>query len=412
MPVPGPRLRIGRPDPTSSTAGLLATIELNARAGQPVTPDSRHAVEETVEPVADELTALCQLGQPGGPARAVIVSEQAMVAYNRDDRLGGSCDAGSRGTERLTAVYPADGTPVLDHPFVLLPAAAERDDRDRLARDFFKYLTGPDAQHVLREAGFRDADRNVGGTLGADDGVLVHDPPAWARPPDGAALARELAAWQQARRPARALLAMDVSGSMNEELPGPGGRRITAARQAAARAVGLVGDKDQIGLWRFSQSLDGPRDYQELVALGPAGRRAGGGRGSDRAIATLERLEATRKDTGLYDTMQAGIAALRKGGSADAVDALIVVTDGQNDDRNGGVGLGDVVNRLQDGKEVLVFLLTFGPARCDAGELGELARQGEGVRCLDADRIGLERAFEQVAATLWGTGRLGGQGAG
>jgi Ca-activated chloride channel homolog len=410
--APGSRLRIGRPDPTSSTAGLLATIGLHEGSGSPVTPNSRHAVEQTIDPVADELTELCQLGQPGGPARAVIVSEQAMVAYNRDARLGGACDARSRGSERLTAVYAADGTPVLDHPFVLLPAAAELDDRARLARDFFAYLTGPDAQDDLREAGFRDTARNVGGSLGADDGVLVHDPPAWASPPDGTTLTRELAAWQQARRPARALLAMDVSGSMKEELPGPGGQRITAARQAAARAVGLMGDKDQVGLWRFSQSLDGPRDYQELVPLGRAGPRAGGGRGSDRVIETLDGLAATNEDTGLYDTMHAGIAKLREGGSTDAVDALVVVTDGENEDTNGGVGLGEVVGRLRDGEPVLVFLLTFGPARCDAGDLGELSREGELVRCLDGDRIGLERAFEQVAATLWGTGKLAGPGAG
>ena len=74
--------------------------------------------------------------------------------------------------------------------------------------------------------------------------------------------------------------------------------------------------------------------------------------------------------------------------------------------------LDPVPDAVQDGKEARDCPPTAGPARCDAGELGELARQGEGVRCLDADRIGLERAFEQVAATLWGTGRLGGQGAG
>jgi Bacterial extracellular solute-binding protein/SIR2-like domain/von Willebrand factor type A domain len=410
--APGSRLRIGRPDPTSSTAGLLATIGLHSGSGRPATPNSRHAVEQAVDPVADELTELCQLGQPGGPAQAVIVSEQAMVSYNRDARLGGACDARSRRTERLTAVYAVDGTPVLDHPFVLLPPAAELGDRARLARDFFAYLTGPDAQDDLREAGFRDVARNVGGSLGANDGVLVHDPPAWARPPGGITLARELAAWQKARLPARALLAMDVSGSMNEQLPGPGGRRITAARQAAARAVGLMGDKDQVGLWKFSQSLDGPRDYQELVPLGPAGPRAGGGRGSERVVETLDGLAATDEDTGLYDTMHAGIAELREGGSADAVDALVVVTDGQNEDTNGGVSLGEVVGRLRDGEEVLVFLLTFGPARCDTGELGQLSGQRELVRCIDADRIGLERAFEQVAATLWGTGRLAGRTSG
>ena len=413
-PAPGSRVRIGRPDPSSSTAGLLATIGLNQWSGGPTTGNSRHAVEQAVDAVADELTELCQLAAPGRPARAVLVSEQVMVDYNKG-RLGGPCDAREGRPERLTAVYAADGTPVLDHPFVLLPAAAAPEGRAELADRFFAYLSGPEVQARLRDFGFRDAARNVGGSIGAADGVLVHDPPAWAEPLDGPTLDQEVDAWEKARLPARALLAMDVSGSMSEELPGPGGERITAAREAAKRAVGLMGDKDQIGLWRFSQSLDGPsRDYQELVPLGPAGSRDGGGLGRDQVVETLDGLLATNEDTGLYDTIHAGIRKLRAGGGpADAVDALIVVTDGQNDDRNGGVGLGDVVDRLQDGKDVLVFLLTFGPARCDAGELETLTTgQPDRVRCLDGDRLGLERAFEQVAATLWGTGGPAAGGAG
>lgn len=407
--APGPRLRIARPDPTSSTAGLLATIGFNAATSGSATPyTQRHAIERTIDPAADELAELCELGQSGGPARAVIVPEQVMVAYNRK-QLGGSCAAAQQRSDRLAAVYAADGTPVLDHPFVLLPAAVELEDRKRLARAFFEYLTSEPAQKELREDGFRDLNRRVGGTVGEQDGVLVHDPPTWASPPDGATVVRELDAWQQARLPARALLAIDVSGSMAAKLPGPGGQRITAAREAASQAVDLMGDRDQIGLWRFSQSLDGPRDYQERVPLGPAGDQ----RRRERVMAELERLNATPQDTGLYDTMYAGIGHLRTGsGSADVVEALIVVTDGKNDDPNGGVGLDAVRRRLDNGDEVLLFLLTFGPARCDAAELGQLSRNRERVRCLDADRIGLERAFEQVAATLWGTGRLAARGGG
>jgi Bacterial extracellular solute-binding protein len=92
--VPRPRLRIGRPDPTSSTAGLLATIGLQRGSGTGPTPKSRHAVEQVIDPVADELTELCQLGQPGGPPSAVIVSEQVMVAHNRDPGWAGRATRG------------------------------------------------------------------------------------------------------------------------------------------------------------------------------------------------------------------------------------------------------------------------------------------------------------------------------
>jgi hypothetical protein len=407
--TPGSRLPVLRPDPTSSTAGLLATIGLHGAAGRSANPDAqRHAVEQALDPVADELAELCEVGRPGGPARAVLVSEQAMVAYNTGVEFAGPCPGRpAAGGQRLEAVYALDGTPVLDHPFVLLPAARQLPERERLARDLFAFLSSVPAQQELRQVGFRDANRRFGGTIGEDEGVLVNDFPTWAPPPAGPALDRQLEAWQRARVPARALLAMDVSGSMDEDLPGPGGLRITAARQAAAESVRLMGARDHVGLWRFSQDLAGGRDHQELVPLGPAGGRVGSQRRSTRVLAELGRMEATPRHTGLFDTMHAGIGHLRgAGGPADAVDALVVVTDGQNDDRNGGVDVDAVLDRLRAGDDVLVFLLTFGPARCDAGDLGVLARQRDLVRCLDAGRIGLDRAFEQVAAALWGTGRL------
>jgi hypothetical protein len=407
--TPGSRLGIGRPDPTSSTAGLLATIGLHGAAGRSANPDAqRHAVEQALDPVGDELAELCELGRPGGPARAVLVPEQAMVAYNTGVEFAGPCPGRPAANgQRLEAVYALDGTPVLDHPFVLLPAARQLPDRERLARDLFAFLSSAPVQQELRQVGFRDAARRFGGTIGEDAGVLVNDFPTWAPPLAGAALDRQLEAWELARVPARALLAMDVSGSMAEELPGPGGRRITAARRAAAESVRLMGGRDHVGLWRFSQALAGGRDHQELVPLGPAGGKVGNQRRSTRMLAELGRIDATPRHTGLFDTMHAGIGRLRAaGGPADAVNALVVVTDGQNDDRNGGVDVDTVLDRLRAGDEVLVFLLTFGPARCDAGDLGVLARQRDLVRCLDAGRIGLDRAFEQVAAALWGTGRL------
>jgi hypothetical protein len=82
------------------------------------------------------------------------------------------------------------------------------------------------------------------------------------------------------------------------------------------------------------------------------------------------------------------------------------VTDGVNDDPSGGAGAGDALRRLDVGDRVLVFLLTFGPVRCDTGQLRRLDDHPD-VRCLDAGEVGLDRAFEQVTAALWGTTRAG-----
>jgi Ca-activated chloride channel family protein len=399
-------LRIVRADPASSTAALLATAGLYGAAGDP------HAVERVLErAVGDETVELCDreqmAGAGGRPPRAVLVAEQAVLASNRG-ALGGPCGT-SRPAEpqRLEAIYPADGTPVLDYPYVLLPAASELPERERLAREFYAFLQSPPAQRALLQAGFRNQSLRVAPTIGEQDGIQPERPNLMTLP-RGPAVTADLNAWDRARLPVSALLAIDVSGSMKETFQGPGGTRISAARSAATRAVKLIGDRDQIGLMRFSTRLDGDRDYQDLVPLGMADSLVAGRRRRDQVQDTLRRLRPTGGDTGLYDTMLAGIQRLRsaRAGEADAVKALVVVTDGQNDDPSGGAGIDEVLTRLDEGDQVLVFLLTFGPVRCGTGALRELDRDQD-VHCLDADRFGLDSAFDQVSATLWGTSRAG-----
>jgi hypothetical protein len=408
-PAGDPRaLRIVRGDPTSSSAALLATIGLEtdpARAARR-SEQSLHAVEQALDrPVGDELGELCNgrqmAGSGDGPPRAVLVPEQAVFATNHG-APGGPCGTSPPPEpQRLEAIYPADGTPVLDYPYVLLPAASQLPARERLARDFFAFLRSPQAQQTLLQAGFRDQSYRVAPTIGTEDGIL----PSRPRPmdlPRGPTVGADLSAWDRARLPVSALLAIDVSGSMKETFQGPGGTRISTARSAATQAVKLIGDRDRIGLMRFSTRLDGARDYQDLVQLGPAAARRG------RVQDQLRRLQPTSGDTGLYDTLLAGIQRLRSGsaGGADAVRALIVVTGGENDDPAGGAAVDDVLAGLDDGDQVLVFLLTLGPVRCDAGELRELDDHQD-VHCLDADRLGLDVAFDQVSAALWGTSRAG-----
>lgn len=412
-PADDPRaLRIVRADPASSSAALLATIALDTdlSTGVRKTEQSMHAVEQALErAVGDETTELCDreqlTGAGGQPPRALLVSEQAVIASNRG-ALGGPCGSSAPSEpERLEAIYPADGTPVLDYPYVLLPAASELADRERLARELFGFLRSS-AQQALLQAGFRDQSLTVAPTIGEQDGIDSERPVPMALP-RGQAVRADVDAWNRARLPVSALLAIDVSGSMKERYPG--GTRIGAAQSAAVQAVKLISDRDQIGLVRFSTRLDGNRDYQDLVRLGPAGDLGTGGRRRREQVQdALRRLKPTAGDTGLYDTMLAGIQRLRSvpAREPDAVRALIVVTDGHNDDRFGGAAVDAVLTVLDAGDQVLVFLLTFGPVRCDTGELRELDDHQD-VHCLDADKLGLDSAFGQVSAALWGTSRAG-----
>jgi len=402
QPADDPRVRIARSDPTSTATALLGTIGLYSTLRD---VGDRRDIERMLTSVGDDETnALCPMGQskpvvgdtdlPG----AVIISERLMVARNRG-KLGGSCGGQVlQGDDRLEAIYPSGQTPFLDYPYVLLKAASRYDKRNELARSFFQFLkSDPEARKVLCEAGLRNANRQVCGTISDQDGALAPAPATPLPTPDGKAVEDRLDQWRAARRAAFALLVLDVSGSMRNQLPDqPGADRMTAAREAAEDAVRLMSNRDHIGLWQFSTELEGNRDYKELVPLGPVGTRR------QPVLDALAGMKATNGDTGLYDTIIAGVTHLHdKGGGADDANALIVVTDGEND-RAGGATLDDVIDQLRDSSQVHVFLLVFGPAACSSPDLRVLTNRTD-IVCLDAGESGLDRAFGQVSATLWGT---------
>jgi Ca-activated chloride channel family protein len=412
----GQQLRLVRADPTSSTVGLLATGALYAAAGGATTlrpgllaggqaPRRLHDVEQVVETSGDELAGLCALAVAAGGRRApdgLLIAEQTMVAHNRE-ALDLPCGPGPAGAQdRLVGFYPADGTPVLDHPYVLLPAAAAFPARERLAREFFAYLRSA-GQAALLAAGFR-TDRGRTEASERTDGVLRSEPRATLERPAGTTFAALTTAWERARKPVRALLAVDVSRSMGTPYPGEGGRRITAARAAAEEAVDLTGGKDQIGLWRFSRDLVGRRDHQELVRLGPAPERR------PRIQDRLRGLEPTSMGSALSTTLDAGVTFLRAAGPHhEAVNALVILTGGEGGAGPGGMRPDALRDRLDRGEPVLVFMVTFGSVHCDTGALADLVAQaGPSLHCLDAGRLGARQAFERIAAELWGTRADGG----
>jgi Ca-activated chloride channel family protein len=275
---------LGRPSPSSSTIGLLATTGLyqgavgsrELRAGDldgQVAASEIRAVERGLADGGDDQRALlCRLqgsGNAAGSARmtAVIASEQAVASYNQFGAGGDACGGGGRPRDPLRAFYPSDGTPELDFPMVAVSASWTGTERAAMIASLFRYLQSPGARAALQDSGFRVPGGTGGQRLSSDNGVLLQQPARLLQPPGEDLVGALLDRFQAARRPARVLVAMDVSGSM--KLAGGGsGSRIEGARDAATRAVSLVGDKDTIGLWRFSTRLAGSRDYQELVPLG------------------------------------------------------------------------------------------------------------------------------------------------
>jgi Ca-activated chloride channel family protein len=420
-----------RPHPDSSADGLLATAALY-RAALGALPEGRGFDERITEqePVlrerveqkvqtrgegADEL--LCELEAAARPSSRgarvprglALVPEQAVVAYQ--SREGDRCEPGSPAKMRF--LYLSDVVPELDYQYVAVDFAAVEgrpwggkaggtyvDRRVEYVEKLRGFLIRPDIQKKIADGGFRDRNGQVSDRLGVDSGVRRDLPSKTSRFDVHAEIRKPWALLdlvEKLARPTRVALAVDVSGSMRQRVA-TGGTRLEAARAAVRPALALIGKKDELALLSFAD------DPSTVVELGTAGSGRGGG--TRRAVNDrLGELAARGERTALFRAIVAGVREVRRP-VADATrttNAVVVLTDGQDEDQGRTVGVEGVVAELnRSGGQVQVFVLTYGDAACGQGGLHALAKEA-GVTCFDpASPGGVDAAFDGVAASLWG----------
>jgi Ca-activated chloride channel homolog len=297
---------------------------------------------------------------------AVPVEEKQLIAYNRGQISSPGVKPGHLPSNPLVAIYPADGTLVADHPYVTLKAPWVDAPKQDAARIFLAYLQRPEQQRLFLDAGFRDHAGNASSLMGPATGTTTAGPPIVDRPPSPAVLLHIERAWQQLRKPARILFVLDVSGSMYEA------DKIGLMKAATKRAIMLLGDSDQAGLWIFPNP-DQQKAYKQLVPISPV---ANGRAALDQAVGGLNASGGTP----LYTTVSAAVAALTAGADPKHINAVVVLTDGQNSDGNNDLDgllkqLGDQA-RLETG--VRVFTIAYG-ADADSETLARIARASRGA---------------------------------
>jgi len=298
-------------------------------------------------------------GHALGYVSAVAVEAKSLSDYNQgrpDGDLGRP--AGALPHERLVALYPSDGTLVSDHPYSILSTAS--DDQRSAARDFQRYLLEPAQQNEFKAVGLRGADGKLAANVPADRGIR---PDAKIRElplPAPAVLARVLDSWKQLRKPARVLLALDVSGSMSEDpldtaaQPAPGHSKLDLVKVAAKHALDLFSPQDQVGLWTFSgDRATGARPHTEQVPIGPF-----------NAGLLRARIDALKPElsTALYTTVRDAYDLLAPGTGPDTITALVVLTDGRNEwDRDNDLdGLRRHIDATGRDYPVRVFTVAYG----------------------------------------------------
>jgi Ca-activated chloride channel homolog len=259
------QVRVELPDPTQSSAGLAALIEVSrllgtgAAARTALTKFVFTAQSSTAFDTPTQLSAFVSLSAPPLNAHPVTVTtEQAVLSY---DALHSS--------QPLAARYPvgvssALGAPELDYPYVL---TSTNPAEQTAASEFGKLLQQSYTAGLVRYYGFRSAN-GITGTLPADDG-LSQQPLQLATPAAPSEAQTALAAWRRLQVGSRDLAVMDVSSATDAPSGIPGLTLGQILQKTAELGLELFPDSAQMGLWEYADKLNGSLPYRQLVSVGP-----------------------------------------------------------------------------------------------------------------------------------------------
>ncbi|GAB2916834.1 substrate-binding and VWA domain-containing protein [Nonomuraea sp. NPDC052634] len=276
----------------------------------------------------------------------VIVPEQSVWQHN----LRPSDDP-------VVALHPREGTINLDYPYVVTagdPAVAEASSA------FAEWLRGPEAQEIVRKAGFRSGDGR--------SGPISPGPHI----PAAAPLTREsvtpedideaLRAWSRLAPATNILVLTDTSKHMAERLNGR--TRLDVALDAAKIGLRLFPDSTHMGLWEFADGIGGIKGYRRLVGLGAINEPE---EGQVVRRGRLDELTGTikahpRRDSSLYDAVLSGFRKVTSDYREEMNNSLLVITAGRDDGT--GIKLPELLDRLQrewdPDRPVQIIVIAFG----------------------------------------------------
>jgi Ca-activated chloride channel family protein len=355
---------------TGKKEGLTERDVSNAGARRDVKDIERSIVHygDTTLFIADQMRK-----EGPGYASAVAMEEATLLDFNK--RRGGQ--------PKLIAIYPEEGTFYSDNPFIVLDAPWVTDEQRKGAQAFQKFLADEVSPEVAARAGFRPADLQTKpvAPIAKANGVDPAQPKRVLGLPSPPVLDRIRKAWREDRKPANVLLVLDVSGSMNDE------NRLKRATDGVRTFLREVSPNDRVGLTIFNDRV------RPLVGIAPV-------------RANKPRLETAASDliadggTAFHDATAAGVDTVRNLNDRERINAVVVLTDGEDTDSaltidqvvEGLRGQGDSENRVR------VFTIAFSPGAAGAKEgLAQIAA-ASGGKDYQGDTDDIEAVYRSISS--------------
>jgi EmrB/QacA subfamily drug resistance transporter len=178
----------------------------------------------------------------------------------------------------------------------------------------------------------------------------------------------------------RSLVLIDVSASTGGQA-GAGMTRLQATTQAVAAGVGQAPESDEVGIWLIGSRFQGERDWAELLPVGPLGEQVGPATRRQLIQSNLGRVGAVPDDhLGLYDSVLAAFRTMNRTYQPGMGNAVVVFTDGKNDDP-AGITLENLLTTLEKdydpSRPVPIYIIGYGDG-VDRGSLTGIAEATRG----------------------------------
>jgi Ca-activated chloride channel homolog len=381
------RFKLVHTNPDFSTSGLSAVVaEYYAATGkkeglteQDVTTSRARAVvrdiERSIVHYGDTTLFIAEQMKREGPgyASAVAMEEVTLLDFNR-----------TRGSQqKLVAIYPPEGTFYSDNPYIVLDAPWV-DAREReAARAFGDFLAEEIDPELAAQSGFRPADLDAEPVppVSEENGADPSKPERVLGLPDPRVLDRIKRTWREDRKPANILLVVDTSGSMNDQ------NRLPRAKEGLGAFFREVSPNDRVGLTIFSDVI------QPLVPIQPFAQNEAPLRSS------VERLIADG-GTAFFDATVEGVETVRRLNDSERINAVVLLTDGEDTDSSRGVD--EVVELLRgqgdSATQTRVFTIAYSAQAEGAEEaLAEISR-ASGGQTYAGDTDDIETVYRSISS--------------
>jgi len=310
------------------------------------------------------------LGEESYPLDAFITQEQKVIYFNQNTP-----------GENLVAIYPEEGTFMMDHPLVSLEGPWVTEEQRLAFQTFADFVTQTEQQLLALGDGYRPGVATVpldqpGSLIRPEYRVDPAEPHILLEVPSPDLMVKIEELWHLAKRRANIYLVADVSGSMK-------GEKIDEAKKALLSFVDQVeSDLERVALVQFSDSV------RERVPLNTLDKNRASLRSATQTLSAAG-------GTALYDAIADAYEKLQALNDLERINVALVMTDGMN--TAGKLDESSIHLMVEETDiPILIFCVGYGDD-ADMDTLMRIARAAD-ARAYAADPETIGKLYELLSA--------------